>query len=77
MHKSRSSYRDGYKAHLAVEPETGIITAAELTPANVGDGPIGVGLLAGEPIRACRSSATRHTGPARCAPISTTPDTPQ
>ncbi|MEN8176688.1 MAG: IS1182 family transposase [Pseudomonadota bacterium] len=49
MHKSRSSYRDGYKAHLAVEPDTGIITACDLTPANVGDGPVGVQLLEGEP----------------------------
>lgn len=48
MHKSRSEYRDGYKAHIAVEPETGIITGAELTPANAADGPTGVGLLAGE-----------------------------
>ena len=48
MHKSRSEYRDGYKAHLAVEPETGLITAAALTPANTADGPTGVGLLAGE-----------------------------
>ena len=24
MHKSRRSYRDGYKAHLAAEPETGL-----------------------------------------------------
>jgi Transposase DDE domain len=48
-HKSRRSYRDGYKAHLAVEPETGLITAAALTPANTPDGPTGVGLLAGEP----------------------------
>jgi IS5 family transposase len=48
-HKSRSSYRDGYKAHVAVEPETGLITAATLTPANAADGPAGVGLLAGEP----------------------------
>ncbi|HEX6475756.1 MAG TPA: IS1182 family transposase [Acidimicrobiales bacterium] len=45
MHKSRSEYRDGYKAHLAVEPETGIVTAAALTPANAGDGPTGVILL--------------------------------
>jgi IS5 family transposase len=45
MHKSRSHYRDGYKAHLAVEPETGIITAATLTPANAADGPAGVALL--------------------------------
>ena len=48
MHKSVSEYRDGYKAHLAIEPETGLITAAAITPANIGDGPTGVALLAGE-----------------------------
>ena len=48
MHKSVSEYRDGYKAHIAVEPETGLITAAAITPANAGDGPAGVELLAGE-----------------------------
>jgi IS5 family transposase len=48
MHKSRSEYRDGYKAHIAVEPETGLVTATALTPANAGDGPTGVSLLAGE-----------------------------
>lgn len=48
MHKSRSSYRDGYKAHIAVEPDTGLITACDLTPANVGDGPAGLKLLDGE-----------------------------
>jgi len=48
MHKSVSEYRDGYKAHLAVEPDTGLITAATITPANAADGPTGVTLLAGE-----------------------------
>ena len=48
MHKSVSTYRDGYKAHVAVEPETGLITATALTPANAGDGPTGIELLAGE-----------------------------
>jgi IS5 family transposase len=48
MHKSRSEYRDGYKAHLAVEPETGLVTAAKLTPANAPDGSTGVDLLEGE-----------------------------
>ena len=48
MHKSVSEYRDGYKAHIAVEPETGLVTACDLTPANVGDGPTGVALLSGE-----------------------------
>jgi hypothetical protein len=45
MHKSRSNYRDGYKAHIGVEPETGIITGVDLTPANTGDGPTGIALL--------------------------------
>jgi IS5 family transposase len=45
MHKSRSEYRDGYKAHVAIEPDTGIVTGASLTPANAGDGPAGVALL--------------------------------
>jgi IS5 family transposase len=48
MHKSVSEYRDGYKAHITVEPETGLITAAAVTPANRADGPTGVALLAGE-----------------------------
>jgi hypothetical protein len=37
------------KAHLATEPETGLITAVALTPANTPDGPVGVELLADEP----------------------------
>jgi IS5 family transposase len=45
MHKSRSRYRDGYKAHVVVEPDTGIITGCDLTPANIGDGPVGARLL--------------------------------
>ena len=48
MHKSVSEYRDGYKAHIAIEPETGLITAAAITPANAGDGPAGVKLIADE-----------------------------
>jgi IS5 family transposase len=48
MHKSPSDYRDGFKAHVAVEPETGIITACALTPANAADGPTGIRLLDGE-----------------------------
>jgi len=35
--KSPSQPRDGYKAHVAVEPETGLITDAALTAANVSD----------------------------------------
>jgi IS5 family transposase len=48
MRKSRSEYRDGYKAHIAIEPETGLVTKAILTRANVADGPTGTELLADE-----------------------------
>ena len=48
MRKSSSSYRDGYKAHIACEPTTGIIEACDLTPANRADGRAGVRLLDGE-----------------------------
>jgi hypothetical protein len=36
VHKTRSHKQDGYKAHLAVEPETGIYTAVAIRP---GSGP--------------------------------------
>jgi len=48
MHKSRSEYRDGYKAHIAVEPETGLVTAAILTPANASDAKTALELMAAE-----------------------------
>jgi IS5 family transposase len=48
MHKSRSEYRDGYKAHIAIEPETGLVTATALTAANAPDGSTGVELLCEE-----------------------------
>ena len=47
--KTSSQRRDGYKAHIAAEPQTGIITACDVTAANVADGPVGVELLEGEP----------------------------
>ena len=47
--KTSSQRRDGYKAHVVAEPETGIVTACEITSATGADGPVGVGLLIGEP----------------------------
>ena len=47
-HKTESKRIDGFKAHIAIEPETGLITNSALTPANTPDGPTGVSLLAGE-----------------------------
>ena len=48
MRKSRSEYRDGYKAHIAIEPETGLVTKAILTKANVVDGRCASALVADE-----------------------------
>jgi IS5 family transposase len=48
IHKTVHSYRDGYKAHVAVEPDTGLVTDCALTPGDVTDGVAGVALLAGE-----------------------------
>jgi IS5 family transposase len=49
VHKTRHAYRDGYKAHVAAEPDTGLITACELTAGNTGDAEAAPGLLADEP----------------------------
>ena len=49
VHKTTHSYRDGYKAHVAVEPDTGLITATHLGAANLGDAEAAPGLLEGEP----------------------------
>jgi IS5 family transposase len=46
--KTNAARRDGYKAHIATEPETGLVTACALTAANLPDGPTGLQLLAGE-----------------------------
>lgn len=35
--KSRHGHFDGYKAHVAVDPETELVTEVEVTPANVAD----------------------------------------
>ena len=48
VHKTTHNYRDGFKAHVAVEPETGLMTACELTAGNVGDAQAGPALLTAE-----------------------------
>jgi IS5 family transposase len=46
--KTSAQRRDGYKAHVAIEPESGLVTACVVTAANLPDGPTGLELLAGE-----------------------------
>jgi IS5 family transposase len=59
VHKTTSNYRDGFKAHVGVEPDSGLITACDLTAGNVGDAQAAPGLLAGEtePVEVLADSA--------------------
>ncbi len=58
-HKTRHRRQDGYKAHLVVEPDTGIITATALTPVSGpehSDAAVGIALL---------TEPAQHTEPAQ------------
>jgi len=59
VHKTNHNYRDGFKAHVGVEPDTGLITACDLTAGNVGDAQAAPGLLADEsaPVEVLADSA--------------------
>jgi len=46
--KTSAHKRDGYKAHVAAEPQSGLFTECALTAASAPDGPTGVELLDGE-----------------------------
>jgi transposase len=51
-HKTQSRQQDGFKAHIVIEPGTGLVTAAELTKASGpenSDGAVGARLLAKDP----------------------------
>ena len=66
--KSRSQRRDGYKAHISAEPDTGIICAAALTAANVSDAAMGPALLAAEAAEAAEpAEAAEAAEPAEAA----------
>jgi hypothetical protein len=45
-HKTRARGFDGYKGHIAIDPDTEIITATEVTPGNSGDAEVAENLLA-------------------------------
>src|ERR1700710_1704453 len=61
-HKTVHRRQDGFKAHIAIEPDTGLITDCALTKASgagSGDAAVGIDLLAGEsePVRVLADSA--------------------
>ncbi len=49
IHKTVGAYRNGYKAHIVVEPNTGLICGQRLTPGNIPEGSVAVDLMATEP----------------------------
>ena len=72
--KSRSQRRDGYKAHICAEPDTGLITAAELTTADTSDAQVGPRLLQQDPT-APHNTDTADTDTADTADTDTDTDT--
>ncbi len=48
-HKTDHSYRDGYKAHVATEPDTGLVTECDLSPGNTPDAEAAGELIDHEP----------------------------
>ena len=51
-HKTQARQQDGFKAHIVIEPDTGLITAAELTKASGpenSDGAVGARLIGMDP----------------------------
>lgn len=77
VHKTRSHQQDGYKAHLAIEPETGLFTAVALRPgagAEHHEAAVGLDLLAEKNSR-CTPSATPPTPPVRPARFWSRPGT--
>ena len=73
-HKTRHRRQDGFKAHVVVEPDTGLITATELTKAagpDCSDATVGVRLLdadmSGQPASTDRAGSEKPAGTDRSA----------
>ena len=75
--KTNADKRDGYKAHIAAEPETGLVTECALTAATAPDGPTGVKLLATEPPGLEVLGGSPTTAPGRPARRCVPPVTPR
>lgn len=61
-HKTQSKGFDGYKGHIAEDPDSEIITNTKVTPGNVGDGTVAADLiddLTGDPAKPAKSSKVR------------------
>ena len=70
-HKSNARGFDGYKGHVAIDPDSEVITAAEVGAANVGDAAIAKALLTDLP-----AAADGGAPPAAAAPAGTAEQAP-
>jgi hypothetical protein len=71
-HKSNARGFDGYKGHVAIDPDSEVITAAEVGAANAGDAAMAAALLADLPAPADQTMAT--SVPAAADPATATTD---
>ena len=71
-HKTRAHHQDGYKAHVKVEPDTGLITGCALTRPRDRSTPMPRSVSHCSPTNPIRSRcwAMRPTAPASCSPPS-------
>ena len=79
-HKTAARGFDGYKGHIAIDPDSEIITAAEVTAANVGDGSVAKDLLADvippPPIPEAASAPSKSTVEAEVPSAAAASETP-
>ena len=66
-HKTSARGFDGYKGHVAIDPDSEIITATEVTPGNGGDAEVAEGLL-GEMLPGDQDRAGAQDGGQAAAP---------
>ena len=67
-HKTSARGFDGYKGHVAIDPDSEIITATAVTPGNSGDAEVAESLL-GEMLPGDQDSATAQDGGQAAAPV--------
>jgi hypothetical protein len=73
-HKSTAHGFDGYKGHVAIDPDSEIITAAAVGPANAGDAAMATALLADLPqAPSGQESSASDAAPADQAPAGPAP----
>jgi hypothetical protein len=74
-HKSNARGFDGYKGHVAIDPDSEVVTAAEVGPANAGDAAMAPALLADLPAAEGNAPAAADPAADAAPPDQTAPAT--